>query len=153
MINRSVLLYSIIDRGSQHRFQKQTPKALQGCPSPWFGEGEGRMVPSTEQSRFHHAHSQAFSSCHQAMPPHPLLLCIPEMKAGTFQMGLPVPVVSTLHKGKKFLYYKSRPQKGGCSVFLVDENICHYMTFRQPFVFCITCAILGIMSLPRLQVL
>lgn len=38
---------------------------------------------------------------YQAMPPHFLLPCIPEMKAEIFQIWLPVPVVSTLHiKGR-----------------------------------------------------
>lgn len=42
MIHRRVLLHSSVDRGFQHKVQEQTPQALQGCPSPWFGEAEGR---------------------------------------------------------------------------------------------------------------
>lgn len=38
---RSVLLYSLIERGSQHKVQEQTPKALQGCPSPLGRQGAG----------------------------------------------------------------------------------------------------------------
>lgn len=149
MIHRSVLLYSLIDTSSQHKVQKQTPKALQGCPSPWFGEAEGRAW-YLQQNR---TDSTMPIPKHSAPATRKCLLHIPEMKAETFQMWLPVPVVSTLHKGKKLIYYKSCLKRGGCSVFLLDENFCHYMTFRQPFFFFITYTMLGIVSLPGLQVL
>lgn len=117
----------------------------------WGGRGQD-MVPSTEQNRFTTPIPK-----HSALPGNASSLLTPlysrDESRDISDMIACSSCFNPSYKGKKSIYYKSYSQKGGCSVFQQDENICHYMTFRQPLFFFITYAMLGIMSLPGLQVL